>query len=400
MTEYDIVTVGGGLGGAALAKVMAERGVRVLVVERETQFKDRVRGEALAPWGVADAKELGIYDPLADGCGLMMRYWDIYVGGTVAIHRDLFATTPQQTGWLDYYHPAMQEIVLGEASRAGAEVRRGARVTKVAPGAPPRVTVESAGRSEEIAARLVVGADGRGSMVRREAGFTTEHDPPKLFFSGVLFENVAGEEDHAVHVVAPGQGLVSLAFPQPDRRARVYFGYHKDTGVARLQGGSDLERFRTSCEAIGFPADYLRDARPAGPLATFEGADNWVEHPYRDGVALLGDAAATTDPTWGQGMSLALRGASVMRDMLAANADWDAAGHAYADEMDRVRRIVNRADGWFATVFMDLGPDADELRARALPRILEDPTRICDVPFSGPETPTDETARRRFFGEE
>ena len=43
-TDYDIVAVGGGLGGATLGKTMAERGYRVLVVEREEEFKDRVRG--------------------------------------------------------------------------------------------------------------------------------------------------------------------------------------------------------------------------------------------------------------------------------------------------------------------------------------------------------------------
>ena len=47
----------GGFGGAALAKVMAERGARVLVLESETHSKDRVRGEVLVPWGVVEAKE-------------------------------------------------------------------------------------------------------------------------------------------------------------------------------------------------------------------------------------------------------------------------------------------------------------------------------------------------------
>jgi flavin-dependent dehydrogenase len=42
--QYDIITVGGGLGGATLAKAMVENGARVLVLERERQFKDRVRG--------------------------------------------------------------------------------------------------------------------------------------------------------------------------------------------------------------------------------------------------------------------------------------------------------------------------------------------------------------------
>jgi flavin-dependent dehydrogenase len=40
MADYDIVTVGGGVGGAAVAKAMAARGYRVLAVEREKQFKD------------------------------------------------------------------------------------------------------------------------------------------------------------------------------------------------------------------------------------------------------------------------------------------------------------------------------------------------------------------------
>jgi 2-polyprenyl-6-methoxyphenol hydroxylase-like FAD-dependent oxidoreductase len=48
---YDIITVGGGLGGAALAKAMAEHGTRVLVLERVQQFKDRVRGEQMHPLG-------------------------------------------------------------------------------------------------------------------------------------------------------------------------------------------------------------------------------------------------------------------------------------------------------------------------------------------------------------
>jgi flavin-dependent dehydrogenase len=58
---YDIITVGGGLGGVALAKVMAEHGVRVLVLEREKQFKDRVRGEGMFPWEVAEMQALGEY---------------------------------------------------------------------------------------------------------------------------------------------------------------------------------------------------------------------------------------------------------------------------------------------------------------------------------------------------
>ena len=58
--NYDVIIVGGGLGGATLAKDLAEHGVYALVLERETVFKDRVRGEQMHPWGVAEAKGLGV----------------------------------------------------------------------------------------------------------------------------------------------------------------------------------------------------------------------------------------------------------------------------------------------------------------------------------------------------
>lgn len=50
-SEYDLIIVGGGLGGAALARAIAEQGRHVLVLEREKRFKDRVRGEFMTPWG-------------------------------------------------------------------------------------------------------------------------------------------------------------------------------------------------------------------------------------------------------------------------------------------------------------------------------------------------------------
>jgi menaquinone-9 beta-reductase len=39
-----------------------------------------------------------------------------------------------------------------------------------------------------------------------------------------------------------------------------------------------------------------------GPLASFDGADTWVEHPFKDGLALIGDAGASSDPSFGQGL--------------------------------------------------------------------------------------------------
>ena len=57
--EYDIVTVGGGLGGAAVAVAMAKAGARVLVVERETRFQDRIRGVIVPGLSCAELWRIG-----------------------------------------------------------------------------------------------------------------------------------------------------------------------------------------------------------------------------------------------------------------------------------------------------------------------------------------------------
>src|SRR5207249_7175465 len=62
--ERDVVIVGAGIGGAALATVLARGGLDVLVLERQTVYRDKVRGEFMAPWGVAETLRLGLTDVL------------------------------------------------------------------------------------------------------------------------------------------------------------------------------------------------------------------------------------------------------------------------------------------------------------------------------------------------
>jgi 2-polyprenyl-6-methoxyphenol hydroxylase-like FAD-dependent oxidoreductase len=397
---YDIITVGGGLGGAALAKAMAEHGVRVLVLEREKQFKDRVRGEAMAPWGIAETQALGLYNLLRTTCAHESPRFGLYTEPEFEEPRDLIATTPQQLPVLNFYHPAMQEAVLHAAIEAGAEVRRGASVRDVRLGEVPTVVVEQEGRVEEIQARLIVGADGRGSVVRKWAGFPVHHDPERLVVSGVLFEEMfTPQEDTSYHVISPNLGQSVPLFPQGGGRVRAYLVQTKATGV-RLQGAADLPRFIEESVRSGAPAEWYAGAKAVGPLATFDGADTWVEHPYQNGVALIGDAAAASDPTWGQGLCLTVRDVRVLRDHLLSHENWDEAGHAYAAEHDRHYGVIHTVDNWVSQMFFETGPAGEARRARAFPLLARDPTRAPDHVLSGPDLPLDETVRRRFFGEE
>jgi 2-polyprenyl-6-methoxyphenol hydroxylase-like FAD-dependent oxidoreductase len=397
--EYDIITVGGGLGGSSLAQAMARAGRRVLVLESEESFRDRVRGEQVTTWGAAEAKELGIYDLLVSNCAAEERFWDIYLGGMQIQHRDMVETTPQQVPNLTFFHPAMQDSLSKAAEDAGAEVRRGAQVRGVEPGEKPAVLVEHDGRQERIEARLVVGADGRNSMVRKWGRFDVKRDPDDLQIGGIIMEKCPLSMDTAHVFFNPTQGIASPIFPQPGKRARLYFISRVDSGVSH-SGDKDLPAFLEGCARTGVDASLLEAASYSGPLATFKGAASWVEHPYQRGVALVGDAAGHSDPAWGQGLSLTMRDARVLRDKLLENDDWDAAGNAYAKARHDYFMASHTVEGWFSRFFYAVGPEADKLRERALPGIAANPQIVPDHMQAGPECePADDSVRRRFFGE-
>jgi 2-polyprenyl-6-methoxyphenol hydroxylase-like FAD-dependent oxidoreductase len=398
--EYDIITVGGGLAGATLAKAMAENGARVLVIERERQFKDRVRGEVTFPWGVAELQKLGVYQLLLETCARSIGWQDTYMGGVLTEHRDVIATSRQKLPMLNWLHHEMEEVLLQAAHDAGAEVRRGVRATGITPGLRPSVSVEEQGRVEEIRARLVVCADGRGSVARKWLNFPVQQESHGMLLAGVLCEatpDVPADTNH--FFLFPGPGVFAFLCPQDHGRTRAY-AWHPRERDHRFQGAEDLPRFVEESVQAGVPAQWYSRLEPVGPLATFDGTDNWVDHPYRDGIALIGDAAASTDPSFGQGQSLSAMDARVLRDQLLAHNDWDVAGHAYASAHDRYYAAVHEYTGLLYQIFYTVGPAADARRAQAFPLIAQEPERVPDGLVSGPEVPLGEAVKRRFFGEE
>ena len=398
--EYDIITVGGGLAGATLAKAMAESGARVLVIERERQFKDRVRGEVTFPWGVAELQKLGVYQLLLETCARSIGWQDTYMGGVLTEHRDVIATSRQKLPMLNWLHHEMEEVLLQAAHDAGAEVRRGVRATGITPGLRPSVSVEEQGRVEEIRARLVVCADGRGSVARKWLNFPVQQESHGMLLAGVLCEatpDVPADTNH--FFLFPGPGVFAFLCPQDHGRTRAY-AWHPRERDHRFQGAEDLPRFVEESVQAGVPAQWYSRLEPVGPLATFDGTDNWVDHPYRDGIALIGDAAASTDPSFGQGQSLSAMDARVLRDQLLAHNDWDVAGHAYASAHDRYYAAVHEYTGLLYQIFYTVGLAADARRAQAFPLIAQEPERVPDGLVSGPEVPLGEAVKRRFFGEE
>jgi len=108
--QVDVVVVGGGIAGSSMATVLASHGLQVAVLERQTSYRDHVRGEFMQLWGVAEAQAL-------DLCGAFERAGAIYLSRTVpydevlparaaeAAARDLTQMLPGVPGPLCVGHP-------------------------------------------------------------------------------------------------------------------------------------------------------------------------------------------------------------------------------------------------------------------------------------------------------
>jgi 2-polyprenyl-6-methoxyphenol hydroxylase-like FAD-dependent oxidoreductase len=381
--HYDLIIVGGGIGGSALATVMARAGGSVLLLERSEVFEDQVRGEWVAPWGVAETRRLGLYDLLlaAGGhhVGRHVTYDetlkpDAAEAGTVPL--DIFI--PDVPGPLCLGHPKHCQTLFDAAASAGATALRGVDVTGVTVGATPAVDFTDAdGRNRQARARLLVGADGRTSMVRAAAGITLHEDRPHHMFAGLLVED-AGGWDPDLQAIGTEGDFNFLAFPQGGGRVRVYGGYGLEART-RFSGPDGARRFLEAFRVDCCPANrHLADARPAGPLRAYFNNDSWTDEPFSEGVVLVGDAAGWNDPIIGQGLSITYRDVRIVSELLIGGGDGSAGLFAsYATERRERMRRLRFVAALTSALESEFGPEARERRRAHHQRAAVDPnTRI------------------------
>jgi 2-polyprenyl-6-methoxyphenol hydroxylase-like FAD-dependent oxidoreductase len=341
--SVDVAVIGGGIAGCALARSLALAGLGVVVLERQTNYRDKVRGEYLHPWGVAEAQRLGLDSTLLDGGGCwvteMVGYDELVPASEAAVLsvHDIRQDVP---GAMDLGHPQSCAALADAAAAAGVEVVRSVGDVSVTAGAAPVVRYELDDVEHELRCRLVVGADGRASSVRRQLGLELHRTEPRTWGAGML---ASGLESLPLHRTAVGteDDVHYLIFPREGGVARLYL-WHALDQTERFAGPNRqqefLDGFRLACLPFG---DEIAAAEPAGPCAKYPMNDTWTDEVALPGVVLIGDAAGYNDAIIGEGLSIALRDARTVAETVTGDDDWSpGAFEAYASERaERMRRL-------------------------------------------------------------
>jgi 2-polyprenyl-6-methoxyphenol hydroxylase-like FAD-dependent oxidoreductase len=219
-------------------------------------------------------------------------------------------------------------------------VVRGVANVEIEKGDVPVVRYERDDITYELRCRLVVGADGRMSTVRRQLGFKLHQTTPRTMCGGMLVDDLYAWPAAQLSEGTEGD-LHYYVLPRANGRARLYL-LHDIAQKGRFAGPDRHAKFLT---AFGFHcipgSEMFGAARPVRPSAFYPMNDSWTDQPYAPGVVLIGDAAGWNDPIIGQGLSIALRDVRIVTDILRGGSDWSTAAFVrYGEERrERMRRL-------------------------------------------------------------
>ena len=362
----EVVIVGGGPAGSALACLLARRGKDALVLEAARFPRDKVCGESVSPEGWRLLDEMGAAErvrALAPRPVLGMRL--VSPDGTAFAGRYRSERPGFAVRRVD-----LDAALLAAARAAGARVIEGARVRDLVfdAGRVAGVTAEVSGEPLEIRARVVAGADGRRSVVARRLGLLRARDRLRRFSVRGHWEAAEGlSELGEMHVgergycgIAPLSGtLANVAFVLDQREMRAAAG--------------DLEGFYRASLKRRWPriAERLARARLVAPPRAIGPLAVTARAVAAEGAVLIGDAAGFYDPFTGEGVTLALRGAELAAAAIADELErggseplprlsaYERARHAATRAKFRFNRTLQLAVGW---------PEAANTLARKLAR--------------------------------
>lgn len=314
----SVAVVGGGPAGMVLGLLLARAGVEVTVLEKHPDFLRDFRGDTVHPPTMRLLDDLGLGEAFRRIPAGRMTAMRMRIGDHDVTMGDLDAMPGR------YRHFAMvpQWDLLDLLASAAAQeptftLRMSAEVTGLvrdSAGTVTGLTYRDAHGAHTLHAGLVVGADGRWSVVRRDAGLHLVESDLPMDVWWMRVPMAPGDDDgHVVARFVDGHVVVSMA--RHDYHQVAYL-LAKGTDAQRRTGDvAELravlaEQFGWTAEQVGAVATWddvlFLDAR-AGML------DRW----WAPGVLCIGDAAHPMSPVMGVGINLAVQDAVATARMLA-----------------------------------------------------------------------------------
>jgi 2-polyprenyl-6-methoxyphenol hydroxylase-like FAD-dependent oxidoreductase len=330
---FDAIVVGARCAGSPTALLLARKGYRVLVVDRATFPSDTISTHILHPLAAAALARWGLLARLvASGCPPMDTYTFDFgaftLAGAPGTPDAPVAYCPRRT--------ILDKLLLDAAADAGAEVREGFAVEEILFEEGRAAGIKGRSKNGQVAlarARVVIGADGRGSLVAKAVRPEQYAEKPPLlgayyaYWSGLpthgrLENYIRDLRGFAVAPTHEGLTLVIVGWPYAQ-----FAEYRKD-----VEGN-----YLKTIELAPDLADRLRDARRE---TRFVGAavPNYFRRPYGPGWALVGDAGYNKDFITAQGMLDAFHDAALcaagLHDALSGAQPFETAMRDYQRRRD------------------------------------------------------------------
>ena len=320
-TEFEVVIVGAGPGGATAAAHLARRGRRVLLLDKARFPRDKVCGDAISGKSVDALKRLGVMDRMlaATADGRAVGSWGVTFGGPYGAEASIPLAKSKQEAAGDGAPPdppafiatrlAFDQIVFDAAVEAGATVWQEATMKSLIREGEQVVGVQVARGGEEVEVRapIIIGADGAYSVVARELGMeqlVERHYCAGLraYYRGVTgFREADYLEVHFVDEAMPGYFWI---FPLPDGGANVGVGM-----LASEVKKRDVKLKPLLDWLVAHPrfAHRFENAERIGPVKGFGLPLGSKPRPLAGpGWLLVGDPGSLIDPFSGEGIGNAM----------------------------------------------------------------------------------------------
>ena len=318
MKKVDVAVIGGGPGGATLANILASRGVSTVLVERQKDFSKEFRGEGLMPSGNEVLEQIGFNLDNVDY--RKVEEINLFYKGELEANPEIDFLRRGELRWVS--QPQLLEKLIEKASGFDIFIfYRGYKAQDLiySEDRVDGVLITDGNDEVSIKAKVVIGFDGRTSMVRRKLNFEVKEyklQPDVLWFKIPYPEKfIPGSQ--AFFSLFPKSFLVAV--PVYDEKLQVGWIIPAGSyGELRKKGQEKWIQYIKEKSPKGF-ADHLQKCLDEKLISdpfilkmTLDRVKKW----HKKGALLLGDAAHTMNAVGGQGLNIALRDAVVCANHL------------------------------------------------------------------------------------